>query len=93
MSEPEIHANPQRIQSLAEELGAFVAGLRSELERMNDGLHSLGGTWKDREYEKFKRSFERIREELGKIEQEVGQRRPELEDDARLLVEYLRKSQ
>jgi uncharacterized protein YukE len=92
MTEAEIHANPQRIQALADELRMFVNKLRSELEKMKSEIHHLGSTWRDVEYEKFKRSFDRLQEDIGKIDQEIIRREPELEADAQSLLAYLNKA-
>ena len=92
MSEPEIYANPQRLLSLADNLRIFNNDLRTELEKMNDGLNKLGATWKDDEYQKFKRAFDRIKEELTKLDQEISKRGPELKADAQLLRDYLSKT-
>lgn len=92
MTEPEIHANPQRIQALAEELRMFVNNLRAELEKTNSGLHGLGSTWRDKDYEKFSRSLNRLQDEIGKIDQELSRREPELKEDAQALMDYLNKS-
>lgn len=92
MAESEIYANPQRLVSLADELRMFTNSLRAELEKMNSGLHNLGATWQDKEYEKFKRNFDRLKDELAKLDQEIIKREPELKQDAQLLREYLNKS-
>ena len=92
MTESEIHANPQRLLALADELRMFTNSLRTELEKMNSGLHNLGATWQDKEYQKFKRVFDRLKEELANLDQETSQREPELKEDARLLLDYLSKS-
>ncbi|MBI2514502.1 MAG: WXG100 family type VII secretion target [Opitutae bacterium] len=93
MTESEIYANPLRIQGLADEIRTFVDHLRGEVSKMQSGIHELGGTWRDNEYTKFKRSFDRLKDELEKIDQEVVRREPELAEDARLLVDYLSKGQ
>lgn len=93
MTEAEVYADPHRIQALADELRTFVNGLRTDLEKMKNGLHELGGTWRDNEYAKFKRTFDRLSDELEKTDQELGRREPELKEDARLLLEYLSKSE
>jgi uncharacterized protein YukE len=92
MAEPDIYANPQRLLSLADELRMFTNSLRAELEKMNSGLHNLGATWQDKEYEKFKRTFDRLKEELTMLDQEISKREPELKQDAQLLRDYLNKS-
>ena len=92
MAESEIYANPQRLVSLADELRMFTNSLRAELEKMNSGLHNLGATWQDKEYEKFKRNFDRLKDELAKLDQEIIKREPELKQDTQLLREYLNKS-
>jgi uncharacterized protein YukE len=92
MNESEIFANPQKIQGLAEELRTFAANLSSELEAMNSGFHALGATWRDQDYEKFKRSFERLREEIQKLGEEINRREPELKEDAQSLIAYLNKN-
>jgi len=91
MTEAEIYANPQRIQALADEIRGFVDRLRGEMEKMQTGIHELGGTWRDNEYTKFKQSFDRLKEELEKIDQDVTRREPELKEDAQLLLSYLNK--
>jgi uncharacterized protein YukE len=93
MSESEIYASPHRIQALADEIRGFLGRMRAEMEKMSSGLHGLGGTWRDAEFEKFKRAFEKLKDELSKIDQEVARREPELKEDARLLIDYLTKSQ
>jgi peptidoglycan hydrolase CwlO-like protein len=92
MTEAEIYANPQRIQALADELHLFVSSLRAELEKMSGGIHDLGSTWRDTEYEKFKRSCAKLQEEIGTIDQEITRREPELEEDARSLLAFLNQS-
>jgi uncharacterized protein YukE len=92
MAESEIYANPQRLVSLADELRMFTNSLRAELEKMNSGLHNLGATWQDKEYEKFKRTFDRLKDELVKLDQEISKREPELKQDAQLLRDYLSRS-
>lgn len=92
MAESEIYANPQRLVSLADELRMFTNSLRAELEKMNSGLHNLGATWQDKEYEKFKRTFDRLKDDLAKLDQEISKREPELKQDAQLLRDYLSKS-
>lgn len=93
MTEAEVHANPQRISALADELHLFVTNLRREMDRTKDGLGKLGATWRDNEYMKFKQAFDRVSEELKVIDQEVSRREPELKEDARLLLDYLNKGQ
>jgi len=92
MAESEIYANPQRLVSLADELRMFTNSLRAELEKMNSGLHNLGATWQDKEYEKFKRTFDRLKDELVKLDQEISKRESELKQDAQLLRDYLSRS-
>ena len=92
MAEPEIYSNPQRLLSLADNLRIFNNDLRTELEKMNDGLHKLGTTWQDEEYKQFKRVFDRLKEELTKLDQEISKREPELKEDAQLLRDYLNKT-
>ena len=92
MAESEIYANPQRLVALADELRMFTNSLRAELEKMNSGLHNLGATWQDKEYEKFKRTFDRLKDDLAKLDQEISKREPELKQDAQLLRDYLSKS-
>lgn len=92
MAEPEIYSNPQRLLSLADNLRIFNNDLRTELEKMNDGLHKLGATWQDEEYKQFKRVFDRLKEELTKLDQEISRREPELKEDAQLLRDYLNKT-
>ena len=92
MAESEIYSNPHRLVSLADELRMFTNSLRAELEKMNSGLHNLGATWQDKEYEKFKRTFDRLKDDLAKLDQEISKREPELKQDAQLLRDYLSKS-
>jgi uncharacterized protein YukE len=93
MAEPDIYANPQRILSLAEELSTFTSNLRSEMEKMNEELRRLGGTWQDEEYQKFKRTFDRLSQDFEKLGLEISKRQPELQEDAQLLCAYLAKTQ
>ena len=92
MAQPEIYANPQCLLSLADNLRIFNNDLRSELEKMNDGLHKLGATWQDEEYKKFKRTFDRLKNDLAKLDQEISKHEPELKQDAQLLRDYLSKT-
>jgi uncharacterized protein YukE len=93
MAESDIHANPQRIRSLAEELSTFTSNLRSAMEKMNSELQRLGTTWQDEEYRKFKLTFDRLNQDFEKLGQEIKKRQPELEEDAEVLCAYLAKSQ
>ena len=93
MTEAEIYANPQRIQGLAEELQTFVSNLRAELEKMGGQFHELGGTWRDKEHEKFKRTFDHLQNEIEKVAAEIKTREPELQEDAQALIAYLNKSE
>lgn len=92
MTESEIHANPQRLLSVAEELRSFTNSLKTELIALQSGLQRLGATWQDQEYAKFKQAFDRIKTQLEQLVAEVNKREPELKEDAQLLLNYLRKS-
>lgn len=92
MAEPEIYSNPQRLLALAADLRMLNNDLRAELAKMKDGLHHLGATWQDEEFQKFKRVFEQLNSELILLDQEISKREPELRVDAQLLKDYLSKS-
>lgn len=92
MAQPEIYSNPERLLALADNLRIFNNDLRTELEKMNDGLHKLGTTWQDEEYRRFKRTFDKLKEQLAQLDQEISKHEPELKEDARLLRDYLSKS-
>lgn len=92
MTESEIHSNPERLLSLAEELRGFANSLKAELGALQSGLQKLGATWQDEEYGKFKQAFERIRAELETLVGEINNREPELQEDAQALLMYLKKS-
>jgi uncharacterized protein YukE len=92
MTESEIHASPGRIQGLADELRTFVTNLRSEIEKMNSEFHSLGSTWRDNEYDKFKRTLDRLKAQIEEVVQEISRREPELKEDAEMLLAYINKS-
>lgn len=92
MSESEIYADPQRILTLADELSSFTANIQTEVIRMDEELRSLGATWQDEEYKKFKRTFDRLKEGLSDVAEEIKKRQPELQEDAQILKTYLDKS-
>lgn len=92
MTTSEIHADPVRIQGLADELRTLVGNIRAELEKMNSEFLTLGSTWRDQDYEKFKRSFDRLKEEIEKIAQEISRREPKLKEDVQTLLAYINKN-
>ena len=91
MEEDKIFTNPHRLPSLADELRIFNNDLRIELDRMNEGLDYLGGTWEDEGFKRFKRSLDNLKEELTKLDQEICKREPELKEDAQRLFVFLNK--
>jgi len=93
MTESEVHANPAKIESLAEDLKQFVTALRSETESINGEFKRLGSTWRDGEYEKFQRSFSRLNESIESLTEELTKREPQLKEDAQALLHYLNHEQ
>ena len=91
MAEPEIYSNPVRLMALADNIRILNNDLRTELEKLNDGLNHLGATWQDEEFKKFKRVFDRLKEDLAKLNQEISNREPELKEDAQILRDFLNK--
>lgn len=92
MAQSEIHADPKRIEFLAENLCGFTTDVRAELAKLESAMQSLGNTWRDEEYKKFQRHFDRLRQRLTQLAENIRKREPELRDDARLLIAYLNKT-
>ena len=77
--------------SLADNIRILNNDLRTELEKMNDGLHHLGATWQDEEFKKFRRVFDQLKEDLEKLNHEISNREPQLREDAQILRDFLSK--
>ncbi len=92
MTEEELHANPERLISLADDLRDFVNGIITEMGTLDNGLKSLGTTWQDEGYEKFKQLVDRSKTEIEHLSEEIKKREPELREDALLLFNYLKKA-
>jgi len=90
MPESEIHADPERIRSLANELRLFTNTLRTDLMSLDEALGHLGNTWKDAEYDKFRNAYRRLSERLKNLAGEINKNEPQLKADADALAAYLR---
>ena len=91
MAESEIFASPERIKLLAENLVMTANSLRAEIRQTEDALRRLGSTWRDQEFNKFKRVFDRLSLKIDELESEIRKRNPELREDAERLTAYLQR--
>jgi uncharacterized protein YukE len=90
MPESQIHADPERIRTLANELRLFTNTLRIDLVSLDEALGHLGSSWKDAEFEKFRNAYRKLSERLKNLASEINKNEPELNADADALANYLR---
>jgi uncharacterized protein YukE len=91
MAESDIYASPDKILALAETLAMTANSLRDEIVGVDDKLSHLGATWRDEEYNKFKRVFSKLSKNLEAFVVDIRKQEPELKEDANRLIAYLQK--
>lgn len=60
MSSGGIHNVPEDMIKFAKQLGQFNNTLGTESRKLKGQFDSLGGTWKDRDYQKFTQEFKNL---------------------------------
>lgn len=89
-SNPQIHADPDRIRMLAHELRLFTNALQIDLVSMDEALGHLGSSWKDGEFDKFRNAYRKLSERLKNLAVEINRSEPQLNADADALANFLR---
>jgi hypothetical protein len=90
MTQPEIHVDPDRLSAMADLLEIFSRDIDIELTTLTNGLASLGATWQDEEFKKFKKALQPVQAVLGEFREEIRKNKPKLEADAEAIRAYLK---
>ena len=81
MSQSEIHANTERLKEVVAALPVFAGDLRIGLEEIIAAFHRLGNTWRDDEYDRFKKCLEPLRKTIEGMVQELSRHQSNLQAD------------
>lgn len=90
MSQSQIHVDPEKLRSFASELKHFTDTVNHSVNTLKNNVSHLGESWRDDEFEKFKREFDSVQRYLTKFVEEAKNTTPQLERDANNIEEYLK---
>ena len=82
-------ADPGEIRRFAANFKRFNADLQSNMAGMHGQILTLGDTWRDQEYERFKQDFEQVNQLLERFLDTADEYLPFLLRKAERLEEYL----
>jgi hypothetical protein len=86
MPQSEIHADPERLKEIISNMPVFAKDLKAGLADIMSAFKRLGDTWKDDEYDGFKRCMEPLRETIDEMTREFGSHQKSLQDDLENLI-------
>lgn len=90
MNNSQISIDPDRIRKLSLELRLLSNSLHEELFLIDQAISKLGNSWKDNEYEAFKKSIRGLMSRIKVVSDEISSRENELKLDSEILADYLR---
>ena len=85
MPQSEIHTDIARLREIVEALPLFTRDLATSMEEISTAFNRLGATWRDEEYDRFKKSIEMLRHPLNEMIHEVSLQKESLKDDVERL--------
>lgn len=88
MSQSEIHTDLQRLKEIVATLPIFAHDLRDGLQEIMQAFQKLGNTWRDDEYDSFKKCLEPLRKTIEDMTQEIKQHQSSLQADVESLARY-----
>ena len=86
MPQSEIHADPERLKEIISNMPVFAKDLKAGLADIMSAFKRLGDTWKDDEYDGFKRCLEPLRETIDEMTREFGSHQKSLQNDLENLI-------
>jgi hypothetical protein len=86
MAASEIHTDPERIKEVISCLPVFVAELRTGFGDIMDAFKHLGDTWRDEEYDHFKKCLEPLHQTIDEMTQELVRQHAHLQSDMENLL-------
>jgi hypothetical protein len=86
MSKSDIHADVEQLKQVVFALPLFANGLRIGLDEITTALQSLGNTWQDDEYERFKRCLEPLRRTIDEMREQLVRHQTDLQVDVENLI-------
>jgi uncharacterized protein YukE len=87
----QVHIDPEQLRNFAGELKKFNKVVNSYFQAMPGEMNRLGNTWRDQEYEKFKRGFGPALQKLSVFTQETEKVIPQIERDASAIEDYQKR--
>ena len=88
MSQSGIYTDVERLKEVIGALPIFANDLQVGLNEMMASFHALGSTWRDDEYERFKKCLEPLRRTIDEMRQELSRLQISLQTDVDNLVRY-----
>ena len=88
MSQSEIHTDLQRLKEVVAALPVFANDLKIGLQEIIQAFQKLGNTWRDDEYERFKKCLEPLRKTIEEMVHELAQHQGSLQADVDNLARY-----
>ncbi len=86
MAASEIHTDPERIKEVISCLPVFVAELMTGFDDIMDAFKHLGDTWRDEEYDHFKKCLEPLHRTIDEMTQELVRQHAHLQSDMENLL-------
>ena len=88
MSQSEIHANTERLKEVVVALPVFATDLRIGLQEIIAAFQRLGNTWRDDEYDRFKKCLEPLRQTIDDMIHELSRHQSSLQTDVDNLARH-----
>lgn len=86
MSQSEIHTDTDRLKEIVANLPVFGNDLKIGFHEIMSAFQRLGNTWKDDEYERFKKCMEPLRKTIDEMTHELSRQQNQLQGDLDNLI-------
>lgn len=93
MPESAIHADPERLKEIVRSLPVFSKDLAIGLSEITDAFQKLGNTWRDDEYDRFKKCLDPLRLTIDEMAHELARQQDNLQKDVDNLMRYRQLNQ
>lgn len=90
MSDPSVDSNEETLREVVANLPIFANDLRNNLREIVLAFHRLGATWRDDEYEQFRRAIPPLEKIIDEMNSELASHKQTLQRDLENLAAILR---